>query len=132
MRQNSACYKDMLFESMPSEKVLDTVFVSDDVCKRITPEYLTSKDAFSISGQSVATLNQEVAVYGKGQKDSSLDSMYSYETGLTYSANKERKEAMAASVRPQKSVMASLKQIDAAAKVKQTASLKSLKRSTQH
>ena len=124
--QRYASRKEMLSGEMSSEQVLDTVFISDDVRKNIAPEFLTSKEAFSISEQAVSRMNKAVALYGGGKKDTSLNSMYSYETGLKHSPVPEVKEAVAASVRPQKSMMSSLKQIDNTIKAKKTASVRAL------
>lgn len=136
MRQNYACYKDILSKSISSEQVLNDVFLSDDVKKNISPEFLTSKEAFSVSENAVSQLNKAGFAYSRGKKDPSLGSMYSYETGLMHSESKENaetKEAVAASVRPQKqsSIMSELKRIDTAAKIKQTAAIQA-GRSAQH
>lgn len=134
MDQAYARQKDILSESLPSDQLLNQMFVSDDVKKNIPPEYLTSKEAFSLSNAAFNQLNSAASVYNTGKADSSLNAMYSYDTGLTYSAaNTETKEAVAASVRPQRSVMESLKRInDAARSKKRTIAALAQNRSANH
>lgn len=128
---------DSLSDSLPSEDVLNKVFISDDVKQNISPEFLTSKEAFSVSEKAVEKLNNSAAMYFKDHKETSLQNMYSYETGRTHggqtqTAQEERpKEAMAASARPKQSMMSSLTQIAQASQTKQ-AVLAKAQHSAQH
>ena len=124
---------DALSGVLPSEEVLNKVFVSDDIKQNISPEFLTSKEAFSVSENAVERLDKSTALYFNGKKDPSLLNMYSYETGQKHVSLEKPKEAVAASVRPQKaSMMSSLTQIDKAAKTKQAATIKAKARTAQH
>lgn len=87
--------------TISSEDVLNYVFISEDVKKKIAPEFLTSPEAFSISQSAVQKLDREVDNYlsfvWKAQEDKSHHNMYSYESGQTYTAM-EQKESAAASL----------------------------------
>ncbi|MGN1078683.1 MAG: DUF6782 family putative metallopeptidase [Alphaproteobacteria bacterium] len=85
--------------TISSEDVLDYVFISEDVKKKIDPEFLTSKEAFSISQSAVQKLDKEVKNYTsyvwKAQEDKSHHNMYSYESGQTYTAMEQNESATA-------------------------------------
>lgn len=122
--------ENTLIEAMSSEDVLKNVFISDDIKQNIAPDFLTSKEAFSISKEAVEKLDNTVKFYYKDRKeDLSLHNMYSYETGKTYASQEKPKEALTASVRPQASMMTSLAQIDKTVKTKQTIAAKAKNRS---
>lgn len=85
--------------TISSEDVLDYVFISEDVKKKIDPEFLTSKEAFSISQSAVQNLDKEVKNYTsyvwRAQEDKSHHNMYSYESGQTYTAMEQNESATA-------------------------------------
>ncbi|MBR1777703.1 MAG: hypothetical protein IJ752_03850 [Alphaproteobacteria bacterium] len=140
--------EDTLAESMSSEDVLKNVFVSDDIKQNISPDFLTSKEAFSVSKEAIERLENTVKLYYKDWKqDPSLHNMYSYETGQTYASQEQPKEAAAASVRLQEptkiipteenqssktDLMKSLTKLDKAAKVKRAAAAKAKTQTAQH
>lgn len=121
--------KKALTDTMDSAEVLKTVFISEDLPKRIDPAFLTSKDAFSISMPALFNLKRMVSNYaerlGIKQPDRSVETMYSFDTGRPYAANdNSATEQKASSARPQKSMMSALRKIDRDVKTKQTAGLK--------
>lgn len=93
--------KKAMRETISSQETLDLVFLSEDVKKNISPEFLTSKEAFSLSKNAVEKMDKEVKNYTsyvwKAQEDKSHHNMYSYESGQTYTAM-EQKEPAAASL----------------------------------
>lgn len=130
------CYasrkKEYLVDTISSEEVLSKVFISEDLRSNISPDFLTSKEAFSVSDYAINKLNEKSAMYFNGLKDASLGNMYSYETGEQRAPQQQpSKEPMAASLRPQKSMMASLKQIDKTEKTKQVVAAKAKNKQTQ-
>ena len=128
MDQSYACKKqDTLSDTISSEEVLSKVFISEDLHQNISPDFLTSKEAFSVSDYAINKLNEKSAMYFKGFKDASLGNMYSYETGEKREPQ-QQKEAVAASIRPQQSMMSSLKQIDTAKKTRQLIAAKTQNR----
>lgn len=124
--------EDSLSASLSSEEVLNKVFISEDIKQNIQPEFLTSKEAFSVSENAIERLNKATMLYFNGRKDPSLQNMYSYETGQKHSGQEQPKEAVAASARPKESMMNALTQIDKAAKTKKAIAVKAKKRSAQH
>ncbi|MBR1777704.1 MAG: hypothetical protein IJ752_03855 [Alphaproteobacteria bacterium] len=124
-----------------SEAVLNGVFFSEDIRQNISPDFLTSKEAFSISEKAREQLEAQAAA-SIGKKDTSLRNMYSYETGQTYASQEQPKEAAAASIAPQRPMTTStetktgmrtaLVQIDKAAKTKQAIAAKAKSQTAQH
>ena len=96
--------KNVLKASLSSEEILKDVFVSDDIRQSISAEYLTSKEAFSISKEGMEKIDAAVKQYGvKGNvNDRTIHEMYSYETGEKYASAENPKVAAAALVRPEK------------------------------
>lgn len=93
--------KNAMRETISSQETLDLVFISEDVKKSINPEFLTSKEAFSLSKSAVEKMDKEVYEYTsyvwRRKEDKSHYNMYSYESGQTYAAM-EQKESAAASL----------------------------------
>lgn len=93
--------KNAMRETISSQETLDHVFISEDVKKSINPEFLTSKEAFSLSKSAVEKMDKEVYEYTsyvwRRKEDKSHHNMYSYESGQTYTAM-EQKEPAAASL----------------------------------
>lgn len=85
--------------TISSEDVLDYVFISEDVKKNIPPDFLTSKEAFSLSKSAVEKMDKEVKNYTsyvwRAQEDKSHHNMYSYESGQTYTAMEQNESATA-------------------------------------
>lgn len=85
--------------AISSEDVLKHAFVSEDVQKNIAPEFLTSREAFSISKEAIEKLDKQVHNYTsyvwKAQEDTSHHNMYSYESGQTYAAMEQKESATA-------------------------------------
>lgn len=85
--------------AISSEDVLKHAFVSEDVQKNIAPEFLTSREAFSISKEAIEKLDKQVHNYTsyvwKAQEDKSHHNMYSYESGQTYTAMEQNESATA-------------------------------------
>lgn len=75
-------------EALPSAEALKFTVVSDDVT--ISPDFLTSSAAFSISADGAKALNAVAKGYSSkfmfAAKDNSVQSMYSYDTGKQFSA----------------------------------------------
>ena len=142
MDQSFASRKnDVLSDTIPSEDVLNKVFVSEELKQNISPDFLTSKEAFSVSDYAIRKLNEKSALYFNGLKDPSLGNMYSDETGEKRAPQSQQKEAVAASLRPrksmmaslnQKSMMSSLSQINKAEKTKQAVIAKTKNKAAQH
>ncbi len=88
--------------AISSEDALKYAFISEDVQKNIVPEYLNSREAFSISKEAIEKLDKEVRNYTsyvwKAPEDTSHHNMYSYESGQTY-ADMEQKESATASLK---------------------------------
>ena len=117
-----------LTKSFPSAEVLQKVFISDDIGKNISADYLTSKEAFSVSEEAVQKLDKLLDSLGKKGKDMSMHSMYSVGTEKTYSeVHSQSAENAAASHCPKSSGKTST-QTD---KVKQAAFIQARGRMTQ-
>ena len=83
-KQDNKAFKETL---SPAEALKFTV-ISDDV--KISPDFLTSPEAFSISADGAKALNAVAKGYSSkfmfATKDNSVQSMYSYDTGKPFSA----------------------------------------------
>ncbi len=133
MDQSYANRKKALFDTIPSESVLEKVFISDELRQNISPDFLTSKEAFSVSDYAINKLNEKSALYFKGFKDPSLGDMFSYETGERRAPQQQQSnEVVAASLHPHKSMMSALKQINQAEKTKQLIAAKTKNRAARH
>ena len=107
-----------LRESFSSEDALKAVFISNDINKNISADFLRSPEAFSLSKETVNLLDQQVEKYTdtfrKAQKDTSYRQMYSYETKQKYQAQENTfttGSIAPKTVRPKTSMMASLAKI---------------------
>lgn len=91
--------KNAMRETISSQETLDLVFISEDVKKSINPEFLTSKEAFSLSKSAVEKMDKEVYEYTsyvwRRKEDKSHYNMYSYESGQTYAAMEQKESATA-------------------------------------
>lgn len=85
--------------AISSEDVLKYAFISEDVQKNIAPEFLTSREAFSISKEAIEKLDKQVHNYTsyvwKAQEDTSHHNMYSYESGQPHAATEQKESATA-------------------------------------
>lgn len=105
-------------ESISSEDTLKYAFISDDLKKNISADFLTSKEAFSISENAVRRLDGQIKNYTdnffRSVKDKSHHNMYSYQSGKTYAAQEQEQTET-----PKQSMMSSLAKISELPKAKQ-------------
>ncbi|MBR1778415.1 MAG: hypothetical protein IJ752_07545 [Alphaproteobacteria bacterium] len=130
MEQGYANHKEILTGTISSDEVLQQVFLSDDLRQQISPEFLTSKEAFSISENAIERLDRSAMIYNGRKTDPTLRDMYSYTTGQTYASQERPKEAAAASARPP--MMTALKNIAPTPKIEPSLAAKVKERAAQH
>ena len=124
LKSDTVSKKNKLTKTISSEDVLQKVFVSDDIRQSISAEYLTSKEAFSISQDAVRKMDKAVAALDKKDKDTSMHSMFLLGTDKTYSAVHEQSKGDACS----KKAVKTAAQAD---KAKQAAFIQAQKRAAQ-
>lgn len=129
-KMHSEGNRKILSRSISSEEILDRVFLSDDVKKNIQPDFLTSKEAFSISPKTAQKADLIAQRYTSGKhKDLSIRNMYSYETGKKF-AEPQNKETLDSRAQP--SIMSSLTKINKDAQAQQAVKSKMTNLTAQH